>query len=53
MMGPFKRESFGKAIEYRKYRLKNTLQRYSLKIVLRIAKLVKKIRSQLNEPDFD
>lgn len=46
-------ESFEKAVYYRSYRLKNKSQRYNPKIVPKVTKLVKKLRSQLKETNFD
>lgn len=45
--------SFANAIDYRKYNLKNNLHQDNLKIALRVSRLVSKLRSQLNEPDFN
>lgn len=46
-------DSFTKAAHHRTYRLENKSQRYDSKILSKVAKLVNKRRSQLNETDFD
>lgn len=46
-------KSFVKAMDYSTYRLKKNFQRYNSKIASKLAKLVKKPRSQLRKTDFD
>lgn len=46
-------ESFAKAVSYRTYRLKDKSQWYNSKISSKVAKLAKKVRSQLKKTDFD
>lgn len=46
-------KSFAYAVDYRIYRLENRAQRYDLKIALRIAKLVEKLRFEVNGTNFD